>query len=385
MSLPSIDEVKPFFPEHRICLVKVFLLFTFAVIQSRSCSLYKCAERLPGRFASQYKRLLRFVRLSNADKFVLSVSLLILALLPNSAPVYLVIDRSNWKLGQQNINVLYLGLMINQDCFIPILWQLLDKRGNSNQGERIDLFKRFQELWPGHSSEHQLIVLADREFIGQQWIKWLRDNDFGLVIRLRRNDYLHEVAEALGVNWSGIWWHLTCKVRQRKACHGTIRLNGCNLHYVAVEDRKDKGQYTSFISHEADPMIVQAHYARRWSIEVFFKHCKTNGFNLEDLNLKHLDRVRIVLAVVSFAYVLGIREGLAEEQKRPVKQKKSRATGQRWRAESVFRRGYRCLLRRCRTAWSLARLVIQRIKEHVVSGGRLITTTYVKQILTSVQ
>ena len=354
-------------------------------MQSRSCSLYKCAERLPGQFHSQYKRLLRFVRLAKADGFVLGVSLLILTLLPASKPVYLVIDRSNWKLGQQNINVLYLGLMITQGCFIPVLWQLLDKKGSSSQNERIALFERFQELWPGLDTEHRLILLADREFVGRDWIKWLYDNDFGFVIRLPQNDYLHEVAEALDVPWSRLWWHLTQQVRQHGACHAAIELKGCPMHYSAAPDRKKKGAYTAFISHEADPAQVQMHYGRRWSIEVFFKHCKTNGFNLEDLNLKNLDRVRVVLAVVSFAYVLSIREGLAQDQQRPVKPKRCRATGRSWRAESIFRRGYRSLLKRCRTAWTLARLVMQRIKDHLVPGRGLFSKTYNNRLCISVQ
>jgi hypothetical protein len=42
--------------------------------------------------------LQRFIRLSNPERFALGVSLMILALLPQQAPAYLVIDRSNWKL-----------------------------------------------------------------------------------------------------------------------------------------------------------------------------------------------------------------------------------------------------------------------------------------------
>jgi hypothetical protein len=60
-------------------------------------------------------------------------------------------------------------------CFIPLLWLPLQKQGNSNQDERIDwaargpLLARFAQLWPG--TDHRLIVLADREFIGRRWIK----------------------------------------------------------------------------------------------------------------------------------------------------------------------------------------------------------------------
>jgi hypothetical protein len=69
MTPSSVDEIKAFFPGFRRCVLKTFLLLVHAVVATRSCSLYKCAEVIPGDalFDSRYKRLLRFVCMQEAE------------------------------------------------------------------------------------------------------------------------------------------------------------------------------------------------------------------------------------------------------------------------------------------------------------------------------
>ncbi|MBK6929559.1 MAG: transposase [Saprospirales bacterium] len=42
-------------------------------------------------------------------------------------------------------------------------------------------------------------------------------------------------------------------------------------------------------------------YAKRWKIECLFRHLKTNGYNLEDLNLKELNKSLLMMAIVTTA------------------------------------------------------------------------------------
>jgi hypothetical protein len=48
---------------------------------------------------------------------------------------------------------------------LPIIWTMLDKRGNSNQEERKLLIIRYIRLFGLDSID---CIIADREFIGQQ-------------------------------------------------------------------------------------------------------------------------------------------------------------------------------------------------------------------------
>jgi hypothetical protein len=44
-----------------------------------------------------------------------------------------------------------------------------------------------------------------------------------------------------------------------------------------------------------------------------FKHLKTNGFNLEDMSLTDLKKIRLMISLVVVAYILAVREGIIEE------------------------------------------------------------------------
>ena len=93
-------------------------------------------------------------------------------LLPFAGPYSLTLDRTNWKFGQTNINILVLGV-IYKGMSLPLLWTFLgNKRGNSDQNERIALMNRYIDLFGVHTID---FLTADREFIGQDWWQFLID------------------------------------------------------------------------------------------------------------------------------------------------------------------------------------------------------------------
>ena len=63
---------------------------------------------------------------------------------------------------------------------LPLLFRMLDKRGNSNTGERIALVKDFI-AWFGRKRIDCL--LAYREFVGKDWLVFLNQEN----IRIRNN------------------------------------------------------------------------------------------------------------------------------------------------------------------------------------------------------
>ena len=105
----------------------------------------------------------------------------------------LVMDRSNWKRGKKNINLLTMGILCSH-CFIPLVWKQLDKRGNSNFEERKKLVQRFIGLWEKlGKSIKKMVLVADREFIGPQWLNYLHQEGIYFVFRLRDNMRLGEI------------------------------------------------------------------------------------------------------------------------------------------------------------------------------------------------
>ncbi|MBS9767908.1 MAG: transposase [Flavobacteriaceae bacterium] len=111
------------------------------------------------------------------------VAKLIFSLLPKRENLTLSIDRTNWKFGTTDINIFMLGVVYDGVAF-PLMFKMLNKRGNSNSQERIDLIERFNRLF---SVEKIDVILADREFVGREWIAYLNLHKIRYFIRIRNN------------------------------------------------------------------------------------------------------------------------------------------------------------------------------------------------------
>jgi len=102
-------------------------------------------------------------------------------------------------------------------------------------------------------------------------------------------------------------------------------------------DKNAKEELMFLISNRTDNAIKIAYiYGIRWKIEHCFKQLKSNGFNLEAMNVKGKAKQNLMLAIVIFTYVLSILEGLKNYKK--VASKKY-ADGSITKAVSVFRHG----------------------------------------------
>ena len=70
------------------------------------------------------------------------------------------------------------------------MWTFLDKKGNSNTLERIQPIDKFLELLGKEKIE---CILADREFIGEEWFNYL--NNIARVnfrIRIKNSEYINK-------------------------------------------------------------------------------------------------------------------------------------------------------------------------------------------------
>jgi len=66
---------------------------------------------------------------------------LVVRLLGLTGPWHLCLDRTNWKIGSRNVNILMLAI-VTRRFRVPLMWTVLDKAGNSNAEERIALMRR---------------------------------------------------------------------------------------------------------------------------------------------------------------------------------------------------------------------------------------------------
>lgn len=191
----KINEIKRHFPKHSQATVSTMLIIAQSILQLRTVCLYKCKDKIgeiTGRkstqVASHYKRLLRFFDMKYMLSFCEGVFLFVISLLGITTNL-IVVDRTNWKIGKKNVNILTLGILFH-GCFIPLCWQQLDKRGNSNFEERRLLVNRFRRWWK-RAGLHvkEMVMVADREFIGPEWLRFLGEIHWHFVVRLRENMY----------------------------------------------------------------------------------------------------------------------------------------------------------------------------------------------------
>ena len=259
-----------------------------AVIQARTVVLYslKTHVQLPGTVSARYQRLLRFVQFPIPDglfpRFALSF-------LPDG-PLDLILDRTNWKLGQQDINILLLSAVWN-GFSLPLMWTLLPHGGASDSRVRESLVTRFLTLCPDHKVQ---CLLADREFIGKHWFCFLDQHGIAPCIRLPARATIGKyrlpvwaVFKKLQVGEVRVWSRQTL-------------IYGVSLRVAATKNAAGETLYLAYRGH-AGPNLRR--YTQRWQAENLHSALKTRGFNLEDTGLTRAERLSTLLTVVSVAFI----------------------------------------------------------------------------------
>lgn len=374
-NVPTLElrKIKIFFPNHRICSIKVFLILINGIVLVNSCNLNKIKKKAsillgkPTECETIYTRFIRFFKMKGIEGFILGVLNLSLSMaLPfvGCSEVYCIaIDRTNWKIGKVNINILYIGLVLGNGYFIPLFFSLLDKKGNSSQAERIDLFNQFKSVFNGFAN-FSFVVVGDREFIGEDWFYYMAKNSYEFVMRIRRKDYSNLLASQLNVTIERLNKRIDKKLEKYGYCVLPIEIQGVTLYYHVYQKRKgdrsyanEKDKYIRFISSSIDPQWVAEQYDKRWKIEVFFEDSKLKGFDLESIGFKEEAKIRLMVAICAVCYVLCLIQGDIAYATKAARVKLDKATNKTYKRVSVFTKGYERLEQIIVTLVSLAELI----------------------------
>jgi len=382
LKLPSSGEIKQFFPNHRIELVKNFLLLLSCIYKSRSVNLNICKRYAPDvlgkkkmSLSNVYTRFIRFFKMDNISSFCLGISLLILEHLESvQENSYVILDRTNWELGGTKINVLQVGLGLFNYSFVPLLGvPLADKKGNSNQKERIGLLNLLLRLCPFLPSSS--IVIGDREFIGRNWFSQILGKGLSFVFRVRKMDYLEQIASSVGLNIP----QLHRRIKKQVGSHGfyfqSFEMNGNTYFYLVFKNKKaTKGTdpYIRLVSNKKEAKVILQAYTYRWEIEVYFKKVKTDGFNLEDLNLTESDKIFLMVSIVGYLYTLAFLQGVEQQKKKPQKMQYFINRKKEYKRVSFFQQGLDSLAQVFFKLKDCIRLIHQKIAKKKVRDFRIL-------------
>ena len=233
--------------------IKLMSMFICALCKVQTVGFEKLANAFDTKTKSDssLRRIQRFIAQFPLDSDL--IARLIFSLLPEKGNLKLSIDRTNWKFGKTDINIFMLGVTYKGVAF-PLLFTMLPKRGNSNCRERIDLVKRFIRLF-GRSCID--CILADREFVGDEWIKYLNDNSIRYYIRIRNNFKVYLPHKNKEIKAS--WLFNPLKLNQFVHYHKVIRM-GTQLCYLSgskIKDKKGKIEFLIIVSFNKPCNIPQ--------------------------------------------------------------------------------------------------------------------------------
>ncbi|VAW23363.1 hypothetical protein MNBD_ALPHA11-497 [hydrothermal vent metagenome] len=221
-------------------------------------------------------------------------------------------DRTNWQWGQSNINILVLSACY-KGVAIPLYWTALNKKGNSDTRERIDLINQFIL---GFGKDKIAGLLGDREFIGEAWFSYLLEQAIPFDMRVKKN-HVTTNSRGLDIDIDALFFHL--KPGEFEALQGKRRLMGQPLYLSAL--RLDDGELLILAScHQADKAVER--YALRWEIETLFACLKGRGFCFEATRMTDLKRIEKLVSVLALAFAWSHKVGDWRHTQKPIKIKK---------------------------------------------------------------
>ena len=284
--------------ELNLARVKLICLFITALCKTKTINYDRLASAFDTKADknSSYRRIQRFMK--DFDFPMKIISKLIFSLLPVKSDLVLAIDRTNWKFGSNNINILMLGISYKNVAF-PLMFKMLDKQGNSDNDERITLIKNYID-WFGRETINCLV--ADREFVGDKWLAFLNENRIGYYIRIRNNFKIYSFQKQKEIK--AFWLFNNLKVGEFYHYPKIIRLHGqlCYLSGCKTIDREGKMEFLIIVSFNK-PEQAMTFYKQRWQIETLFKGLKSSGFHIEDTHVTDLERLEKLFSLTMIAFV----------------------------------------------------------------------------------
>jgi len=211
------------------------------------------------------------------------------------------------------------------------MWTLLPSGGCSTQDQRIDLMCRYLAIFDPASISW---LLADREFIGVRWMKFLLENNIIFAIRLKEDTviYLED----------GHTYQFKSLLRTRRKPNQILAQPG---RLAAMTDRS--GLPLTFAAKRLpdDEFLIVATngptdkalsiYRKRWQIECLFGDSKTRGLNIEDTRITNPAKLNTLLIIVTLAMAWAHVTAAAVQAGAAIKK---RAHGHRYK--SWFRLGF---------------------------------------------
>ena len=152
-------------------------------------------------------------------------------------------------------------------------------------------------------SERIKAILADREFIGNEWFMYLKENNISYGIRIKDNFVCH-----LNNGSSALIKKYFSKLKKGKM--GVIencKICGFKTNLKARRDYKGELIVIAY-SDDIDECPIEL-YKQRWSIECMFRNMKKKGFNLEETHMTDSHKLETLFGVLAISFAWAVKIG----------------------------------------------------------------------------
>ena len=124
-------------------------------------------------------------------------------------------------------------------------------------------------------------LLADREFIGEEWFRFLIEQEIPFIIRIKQNSMVEGIRQGYAVPVIT----LLEKLGRRKKIENYPIVLWTHRLFVSVEYRKGAKEPMIVVSNQefSSPLKL---YRWRWGIESLFECLKSRGFRLEETHMQ---------------------------------------------------------------------------------------------------
>jgi len=214
------------------------------------------------------------------------------------------LDRTTWHHGESPLNLLLLGAVAH-GYTIPLVWVALDHTGNSDTKARMWVVLKLLQALPARRWKG---LVADREFIGVEWFRFLRRQGIRRAVRIRKDTVLEDL-------WADEWFDDLQPGGFRMIAERT-QVFGEPMRVVAT--RSSSGDLV-IIATDFGVWETWMLYKLRWSVECTFDSLKTRGFDLERTGITQPKRLERLFGLVILAWISLLRVGVWLQERKPIK------------------------------------------------------------------
>lgn len=298
------------------------LALSYGICQSKTVNISSINDEITSSISgrqtssSQYNWLVGAFQTGNIRPLLQQVFTLIVGAFHEfGAVLQILIDRTNWDIGLRRVNILSMGMLYKDSVFMPLIHEDLGYKGNSDSETRLNLIKQLIAWWEFLKIPLPVFeIVGDREFIGDAWLSALEELGVRYVIRLKSGlkfyEWLEHGMSGEKIEVKNIIAKQLDQDKNQDKSSAEIVIGGQYIVRVVAtrNEGKDSGteRYIYLITNNEDITNTANTYRNRWKIETCFKHLKTGGFNLEDMNLEFPHKTDILMAILSLVYAMTI-------------------------------------------------------------------------------